>query len=71
MIDIRRLPMGFEKLEKIEVPEIEKKVHAVLRLKVFGDEYQETEITWSGSPLDLIKAMQEKLSTALLSMNNK
>lgn len=48
-----------------------KKVHAKLKLEVFGDEYNCEEITWSGSPLDLIKAIQERLAQALLSLNKK
>lgn len=52
------------------MPEL-KKVHAKIKMEVFGEEYWSDEMTYSGSPLELIAKIQEKLATALLGLNKE
>lgn len=48
-----------------------KKVHAKIKMEVFGEEYWSDEMTYSGTPLDLIKAIQEKLAGVFTSLNKE
>lgn len=46
-----------------------KKVHMRLKMEVFGEEYWVDEMTYAGTPLDLVKLIQEKVANTLLSLN--
>lgn len=47
----------------------EKKVHVIITMETFGEQYQKIEVMNSGTTLDSVKELQGKLAEALLSLN--